>query len=244
MFDYAAIALSRLTGQFESSVKLRSMLEAIVSSLAGLEQDIDALVLERWIDTAEGVQLDGCGYIVGEKRAGRNDDDYRQGIKFRVFANTSKGTPDDLIRGLKVLTDPSDSQYLESFPATALLWTDGFFVPKDAQKEIQTLAPAGIATVPVCLSFATAPLRCERGSPLGELFVNGDTSHMTANGADIILSLGSGAISGESSLGGTAPADMIIGEHLLELANGDILVVHSANNQKIFGNNFMTGVYQ
>lgn len=245
MLDYTAIALSRLTGQFENSPKLRAMLEGIVAPLEALESDIDALIADRWIDTAEGIQLDGCGYIVGEKREGRSDDDYRKAIKFRVFANTSKGTPADLIYGLKALTDPTDTQYLESYPATAIVWTDGFFVPSDTQAEIQTLAPAAVATVPVCVSFATSPLRCERGAPPGELFVNGGNSYLTANGSDVIVNVGSNVTVGVSGLGGVAPADFVVGsEQLLELSDGSILVVHSANDQTIFGNDYLTGVYQ
>lgn len=245
MLDYTAIALSRLTGQFETSTKLRAMLEGIVEPLEALEGDIDALIADRWIDTAEGIQLDGCGYIVGEPREGRNDDDYRKAIKFRVFANTSKGTPADLIQGLRALTDPTDSQYLEAYPATAIVWTDGFFVPQDTQAEIQTLAPAAISTVPVCLSFATSPLRCERGAPPAELFVNGGNDYLTANGSDIIVNLGSIGSVGESALGGIAPADFSVGTgQLLELSNGAILVVHSQNHQALLGHDYLTGVYQ
>lgn len=59
MLDYAAIALPRLTGQFDNSPKLRALLAAIVGPLTVLETDADALIAERWIDTAVGVQLDG-----------------------------------------------------------------------------------------------------------------------------------------------------------------------------------------
>ena len=123
MLDYAAVAVPRLTGQFEGSPKLRAIVAAIVSQLTTLENVADSLMSDRWIDTAIGTQLDGCGAIVGEARQGRGDDAYRVAIKFRVFVNISKGTPTDLIRGLKFLTDPTDCQYLEAYPATPLLFS-------------------------------------------------------------------------------------------------------------------------
>ena len=149
MLDYASIAVARLTGQFQNSPKLKALMAAIVGPLTTLETDADAVIADRWIDTAFGKQLDGCGAIVGEARQGRGDDAYRVAIKFRVFVNISKGTPTDLIRGLKFLTDPTDCQYLEAYPATSLLFTNGFFVDYKIQAAMQDLSPAGISAVPV-----------------------------------------------------------------------------------------------
>lgn len=124
--DYADKFVPNLTGQFDNSPKLRAMVSAVLSVLTQLENEADELVANRWIDTAVGTQLDGCGYIVGEARQGRNDDAYRAAIKFRVFANVSKATPGDLVKGLKFLTDPTDCQYLEVYPATAILFSNGY----------------------------------------------------------------------------------------------------------------------
>ena len=190
MLDYAAIAVPRLTGQFEGSPKLRAIVAAIVSQLTTLESVADSLMSDRWIDTAIGKQLDGCGHIVGELRQGRDDDAYRAAIKFRVFVNISKGTPTDLIRGLKFLTDPTDCQHLEAYPATSLLFTNGFFVDSKIQSTMQDMAPAAISIVPVAVSFADRPFRFSKSPPPGELFVNNATSYLTANGSDIQVSQG------------------------------------------------------
>ena len=112
MLDYVSIALPRLTGQFANSPKLNAIMAAIVAPLTTLENDADSLNTNRWIDTAIGAQLDGCGYIVGEAREGRDDEAYREAIKYRVFVNVSNATPTDLIRGLKFLTKPTDCQYI------------------------------------------------------------------------------------------------------------------------------------
>lgn len=242
MLDYAAIAVPRLTGQFENSPKLKALMAAIVGPLTTLETDADALIAERWIDTAVGKQLDGCGYIVGESRQGRGDDAYRDAIKFRVFVNISKGTPTDLIRGLKLLTRPTDCQYLEAYPATALLFTNGFFVDSKIQSVMQDLAPASICTVPVAVSFRDKPFRFAKEPIPGELFVNNATDYLTAEGSDIQVSQGALA-TGAATLGGVVPAELDVGIGYLDVG-GPTLAVYNPNSLNTIGHSNLTGVFQ
>lgn len=124
------LALTRLTSEFQNSEKVKGLLSAIVKPLDALKADYDAIKTERWIDTAIGKQLDGCGAIVLEPRSGRSDEEYRAAIKFRVFVNRSSGTPQDLIKALKYFIASDDVQYLESYPATAILFADGWIGDK------------------------------------------------------------------------------------------------------------------
>lgn len=243
MLDYAAVAVPRLTGQFENSPKLKALMAAIVGPLTTLESDGDALIAERWIDTAIGKQLDGCGHIVGESRQGRDDDDaYRVAIKFRVFVNISKGTPTDLIRGLKFLTNPTDCQYLEAYPATALLFTNGFFVDYKIQSAMQDLAPASICTVPVAVSFRDKPFRFAKEPIPGELFVNNGADYLTAEGSDIQVSQGA-LVTGAATLGGVVPAELDVGIGYLDVG-GPTLAVYNPNSLNTIGHYNLTGVFQ
>lgn len=242
MLDYAAIAVPRLTGQFENSPKLKALMAAIVGPLTTLETDADALIAERWIDTAVGKQLDGCGYIVGEYRQGRGDDAYRDAIKFRVFVNISKGTPTDLIRGLKFLTDPTDCQYLEAYPATALLFTNGFFVDYKIQAAMRDLSPASICNVPVAVSFRDKPFRFAKEPIPGELFVNNGADYLTAEGSDIQVSQGALA-AGAATLGGVVPAELDVGIGYLDVG-GPTLAVYNPNSLNTIGHSNLTGVFQ
>lgn len=242
MLDYAAIAVPRLTGQFENSPKLKALIAAIVGPLTTLETEADALVADRWIDTAVGKQLDGCGYIVGELRQGRDDDAYRTAIKFRVFVNISKGTPTDLIRGLKFLTDPTDCQYLEAYPATALLFTNGFFVDYKIQPTMQDLAPAAISNVPVAVSFCDIPFRFSREPVASELFVNDATDYLTANGSDIQVAH-KASLTGAATLGGVVPAELDVGIGYLDVG-GPTLAVYNPNSLITLGHDNLTGVFQ
>lgn len=242
MLDYAAIAVPRLTGQFENSPKLRAIVAAIVSQLTTLENVADSLMSDRWIDTAIGAQLDGCGYIVGEQRSGRNDNEYRKAIKFRVFVNVSKGTPNNLVDGLKFLTDPTDAQYQEAYPATALLFTNGYFVDYTIQNTMQDISPAGISTVPVAVSFADRPFRFSKGPAPGELFVDNATSYLTANGSDIQVSSGA-LLTGAATLGGVVPAELDVGIGYLDVG-GPTLAVYNPNSLNTIGHYNLTGVFQ
>ncbi len=242
MLDYAAIAVPRLTGQFENSEKLKSLMAAIVGPLTTIESEADSVIAERWIDTAIGGQLDGCGYIVGESRQGRSDDAYRIAIKFRVFVNISKGTPLDLIRGLKFLTDPTDCQYIEMYPATVILFTNGFFVDYTIRQAMQDLAPASICDIPVAVSFMDKPLRFSKEPAPGELFVNGDADYLTAEGSDIQVSQGAFA-SGSATLGSAVPSELDVGIGYLDVG-GPTLAVYNPNTLNTLGHYNLTGVFQ
>ena len=242
--SYVETALSRLTSQFQSSPLVKGLLEAIIKQLDDLQSSADSIKTERWIDTAIGKQLDGLGYLVNELRQGRNDDDYRDAIKFRIFVNVSKGTPSALIDGLKFLVDSTDNQYIEQYPATAILFTNGYSVPNGIQSQMQDLAPASISDVPVCVSYTEKPFRFSKTPQPGELFVNGKQDYLTANGADITVSMVD-QINGGATLGGIVPADLFVNEYMLDINGLYSLSVHAENHQVLLDSGYhATGVFQ
>jgi len=239
--SYVSDALSRITSQFEQSPKVLALLTAIVGPLDSLQATSDSVKTERWIDTAIGAQLDGCGYIVGETRQGRDDDAYRQAIKFRVFVNISEGTPSALINGLAYLVDSDDKQYLEVYPATSILFANGPNVPAVIQSNIQDLSPAAISDVPVMVSYTEKPFRFGTESIMSDLFVN--DNYLDVNGSDLIVNIPNFALS-IATLSGIVPAEITAGEMLIEV-NGSILVVSSAIDNMFLDTGFhTTGVFQ
>ena len=158
-FDHTSLALARLASQFAESPKLRALLAQLVGPLEVVETEADNLRDERWIDTAVGAQLDGLGTIVGEGREGRNDDDYREALRFRVFINVSKGTPPDVIHALDYITKADDVQYMESWPATVFLYSDGYSANKLLPDVMQDLLPASVSDVDIAVSFGEEALR-------------------------------------------------------------------------------------
>jgi len=239
--SYISDALSRITSQFEQSPKVLALLTAIIGPLDSLQATSDSVKTERWIDTAIGAQLDGCGYIVGETRQGRDDDAYREAIRFRVFVNISEGTPAAMIKGLDYLIDSDDKQYLEVYPATVLLFGDGPNIPTGIQAQIQDLAPAGISDVPVMVSYTEKPFRFGTEATMSDFFIN--DNYLDVNGSDLIVNIPNFALS-TATLSGIVPAEITAGEMLIEV-NGSILVVSSAIDNLFLDTGFhTTGVFQ
>lgn len=243
MLDYIAIGQGRLTNQFSEKPLIRGVVSSMLKPLGEVEVLADQVKSERWIDTAIGVQLDGAGYIVGESRLGRSDDEYRNAILFKIFVNTSNATPEDLIKGLKLLTQPDDIQYIEQYPATAMLYTNGYPVPQNIQSVIQDLSPAAICDVPVMVSFAWKdPFRFGKESPASELFVNDDTSYLEGNGSDIQVQVGT-ATSG-ARLGGIAASDLFVGDFYLDVGEST-LALNAPNLDAVIESGYhLVGVYQ
>ena len=240
MLDYAGVGESRLTGQFALATKLHALIRAILTPLTAIEIDADSLVLERWVETAVGKQLDGVGNIVSELRNGRNDDDYRQALRFRIFVNISKGTPGDMIQGLKVLTAPTDCQYIEVYPATVLLFTNGFFITAATGDAMHDLTPAGVDSR-LLVSFMDTPFRFAKLSALGELFVNAGASYLTANGSDIQVT-DENVVATGATLGGAVPAELDVGIGYLDVG-GPTLAVYDPNHLQTLGHYNLTGVF-
>ena len=66
--DHKELAISRLATQFRESTNLIAYIRALLIEADTLEQVFCDLLEKRWIDTAEGVQLDILGAIVGQSR--------------------------------------------------------------------------------------------------------------------------------------------------------------------------------
>lgn len=77
-------------------------IEKLVASCIMPAQDLENALQQlkrcRFIDTAEGAQLDTLGRLVGQARDGLDDATYRRYVRARIVANFSKGRIEDLIK--------------------------------------------------------------------------------------------------------------------------------------------------
>ena len=112
--------LNRLASQFKDSENLRGLLSAHLLDFEDISISLDDLLSDRYLDTAQGVQLDGIGEIVGLERPvapidlvgafGFLDDPTAQGFgklsdtdiggNFVKLSGTSQPIGDDLYRTL------------------------------------------------------------------------------------------------------------------------------------------------
>lgn len=244
-FPYRKTALSRLVGQFKNSSKVKALVETMVEPLEALAEDLEQLKQQRWIDDAFGAQLDGCGYIVGVSRNGCPDEEYRTAIKARILSNTSRATPLALIEGVRFLTKPTEVQYLESYPACALLFTDGKYIPSGSQAILQDIAPVAIENLPLMVSYGRAkPFRTGRLADPMNMTVSvkeGDKQGLKTNDSQLTIS-NSNPIGTTRLTGMTSTKTTISGNSVKISAGAGTLAIAT---YQVFDNGYhLPGVFQ
>ena len=131
--DYFQKLYDDLIQQFKGKEKITIFQKAMARQLQEVHAFFHELRIMRWLQTAEGIQLDGIGNIVDMSRtdalvllqmAGRNvpmdDELYRKLLWFKIFLNTSDGTYTDVARTLKKFWPDTPFHYSEytDIPAT------------------------------------------------------------------------------------------------------------------------------
>lgn len=76
---------------------IEKLLSSIIEPAQTIEDTLQQMASERFVDTAVGEQLDIIGRIVGQGREGLADADYRRYIRAKIAANNSNGTVEDLL---------------------------------------------------------------------------------------------------------------------------------------------------
>lgn len=115
--DHKDRAVDALLWQYRRAPRI----VALVRSLAGAVQTVEDTAYEFLTGTvlseATGAILDQWGKIVGERRRGLDDDDYRRFIEARILANLSEGTTDRLIEIFAKIAGPGDARFFGLYPA-------------------------------------------------------------------------------------------------------------------------------
>lgn len=107
--DVCGEGLDLLLAQYQDSPRLKSLLCAFLNQIQLLETatyNVSENVLS--IETAEGVQLDLLGEIIGEGRDGQTDDEYRDDLRVRVLVNKSNGTREEMIAIVRLFENMDD----------------------------------------------------------------------------------------------------------------------------------------
>ena len=110
-------AIGRLTSQYDDATNLRDLVGLFADRYQGLENVSFELLKKRFIDGAEGVQLDELGEIVGEPRLDLGDETYRSAIRLRIILNRAGGEPESVIRFVREAFDAEIVAYTEIYPA-------------------------------------------------------------------------------------------------------------------------------
>ena len=144
--DHAARTRARLLQQFKDKERVEAVLDAISAEVQEIEDVFFKLITERQIDTAIGQQLDEIGEIVGQKRNGLSDVDYRVRLKVRIQRNASNATPNEILDVMSGLINITSIEYFNTFPATFFVQFEGDMLTDDAElfEAVLEMSPSGV----------------------------------------------------------------------------------------------------
>src|SRR6185369_11842721 len=103
--DHVQVGIDKLLHQFKNSTDLKAFFGALLGPLQTTEDDLMDLYESRWVDAAEGLQLDNLGALVGQDRLGFSDSEFKLWIKARILVNKSTGKADDSLKILALITE-------------------------------------------------------------------------------------------------------------------------------------------
>ena len=160
--DYLQKLRDDLIEQFKGKQNIDVYQKAMARQFEELYAFFYQLFIMRWLDKAEGVQLDGIGNIVDLSRldamvwakiAGQvvpmDDALYRQFLQFKIFLNTSEGTYADIVRTLRMFWPYTPIYYSEEIDKPATMFFTTPTMPMDADLRVLQLVTrvkaAGVA---------------------------------------------------------------------------------------------------
>lgn len=100
--DHAGRAASRLAEQFKVATKFRAVIDAVCAQIQELEDAFWTCVTDRGLSGA-GVQLDVLGRLLGEERAGDDDDRYILRLRARIRVLRSSGSAPNILKVFKLM---------------------------------------------------------------------------------------------------------------------------------------------
>lgn len=142
--DISDRTIALLLEQFKGKENFEKFIEILTTEFQTLEnvfKDIEDLT---WLYTAEGIQLDRLGGIIGYERGGRNDEEYRNFLIFGIMLNRSFGQPEILITALIIFTVSTFVQLYEIFPAACAAHINGQTLPNNLTAQMNELALGGV----------------------------------------------------------------------------------------------------
>lgn len=143
--DQVVKGLSRNIDHLDKE-NFNKLLSLFLEQIQNLQEDTIEIADQKNIDTAQGVWLDWIGKILGERRNGKSDVQYRNALKLKIGVNSADGTPNNIIDLTKQLTNAIDSKVLE-YPIASffsVITTDSL-LDGSAWQLVDDIKPAGVS---------------------------------------------------------------------------------------------------
>jgi len=182
--DHVAEGVDRLTSQYKHALESRSpdvykrpviygILRSWLNRVQALEDNAWSVITGRLLDDATGIRVDVIGKLVGEKRNGKSDADFKQIIRLRIRANRTQGRTTDLV-DLAILAAPVGVTpvYREFWPNGAVAaWEvtidPGLVNPADVGRIMQYAKAAGTYGKLVYSAGSEASFTLDNTAPMG-----------------------------------------------------------------------------
>lgn len=147
--DYAARLVDLLVEQYELSDGFQGSIVGEADQMQEIENVLTDMLTSFFISTAVGAQLDVVGSIVGEDRLNRSDEDYRDGIYFRIFVNNSSGEIEVIQEFTRYVVNGGTFAFAkELFPAKIAVLFDAVSIPTNLKQLIDDVAAGGVKILP------------------------------------------------------------------------------------------------
>ncbi|MEE8385484.1 MAG: hypothetical protein V3S01_06175 [Dehalococcoidia bacterium] len=120
--DHDRLMLDRTPLQFHKP-RITALIRALALGVQCLEESLFGMHISTSLPNATGDALDQWGSLVGERRGGLDDDDYRVFIEAKLLVLRSNGSPDELIEIFRRITAPQISVRFALYPRASFgLW--------------------------------------------------------------------------------------------------------------------------
>lgn len=171
--DHEEQAYGLLLDQYAEKPRIAALLASYTQEVQELEDAIWGVRIGRFLDNAEGAQLDVIGKLVDEPRNDRPDNIYKVLIAGKIRVNWSHGHPDDVIAVVRLVQGTENThRYVDAFPASLeivfqndFVETDRGFVAPELEQVIADLVqrarPAGVHSAVLAVDEGGTPLALE-----------------------------------------------------------------------------------
>lgn len=113
--------IDNLFGQYRQSEVIRGLSDVLGRQVQDLESAYWGLIGFRFLDYAQGAQLDQVGSLVGEDRRQAEEEEYRRAIASRILVNKSTSTVEEIILILQTLIGTEIVDVQQAYPAQLVI---------------------------------------------------------------------------------------------------------------------------
>jgi len=140
--------LAELRGLYLEQFKNRPNFDKVFTILAKHLDELETLylcleVMVR-LDNATGALLDQWGDLLNVPRQQADDNAYRDALKFKVFVINSEGTSEEVMSFVRALTQATDVEVFDVYPAKVSVYTNGTSFPDGIVGAVDEMLAAGV----------------------------------------------------------------------------------------------------